>query len=130
VDNPVLPMPGLPELPPPSARPFDGHQAPIIAMSFSHSGKFAVTAAGGFDQIGGRATLLPDNTLRAWDVKTGKEALRARNFRDGIAAAAFSPDGHYAVLAGAGQWIGSIWSPVPEGLLHLWDLHKDQEIRV
>ncbi len=124
------PLPPLPFLPAPSDAAFDGHQAPINAVAFSRDGRFALSAAGGFDQAGNASTLLADNTLRVWDAQSGKEQRRARNFRDGIAAAAFSPDGRFAVLASAGRWTDGFWSPSPDNLLYLWDLEKDEEVTV
>jgi WD40 repeat protein/HEAT repeat protein len=121
------PIPPLPDLPAPSGLAYDGHQAPITAVAFSRDGRSALTAAGGSETVGDKPALFPDNTLRVWDVKTGTEQRRARNFRDGVGAAAFSPDARYAVLAGLGHWDAGVWSPNADGVLHLWDLENDRE---
>jgi WD40 repeat protein/HEAT repeat protein len=128
---PVAPtIPPLPDLPVASGQPFDGHLAPINTIGFSRDGRVALSAAGGFEKVGDKMMPVADNTVRIWDAQTGKEQSRVRNFRDGIAAAAFSPDGRYALLAGAGQWKDGNWSPVADGVIHLWDLQKDEEVRV
>ncbi len=123
-------VPPPPELPP-AKTGFAGHLAPVVAIAFADSATkpFALSAAGGFDATGDKPVPWPDNTVREWDALTGQETLRARNFRDGIRAAAFSPDGNYAVLAGECKWEDGAWSIAANSVLHLWDLQKDAEVR-
>lgn len=56
-----------------------------------------------------------DNTLKLWDMATGREIRTFRGHSSWISAAAFSPDGH-AILSGSG-----------DGTLKLWDIATGRE---
>ncbi|HZY85203.1 MAG TPA: hypothetical protein VFE78_10260, partial [Gemmataceae bacterium] len=108
-------------VPPGDNRPFLGHSSPVRSVAFTRDGKSLLSAAGGVERRDGRAVLASDNSVRVWDAATGKEVRRLRGFANGIACAAFAPDGGRAVLGSAGRWKNG-WQHGPEFDVLLWDL--------
>jgi WD40 repeat protein len=76
---------------------FKGHTQSIWGVGFSPDGHMAVS--GGFD-----------NTVRIWDVPTGKE-LRCLEHADYVMSVAFSPDGR-SVLSGSRDKTLCLWGLV------------------
>ncbi|HMF15480.1 MAG TPA: hypothetical protein VKE94_24370, partial [Gemmataceae bacterium] len=69
----------------------------VHGLDFSPDGRFLATAS-------------EDQTVRVWDVKTGKEVVPSRGHRAAVFSVAFSPDGNRLV---SGSWYtragGKIW---------------------
>ena len=124
------PPPPPPPPPQPGQRPFAGHSAPILGVAFSRDGKLALSGSGGSSEVDGRFSVLPDNSLRVWDARTGQPLRRLRGFRNGIAAVGFSPDGKLALVASAGKVENRTFTPGGDHDLRLWDLDKERELRV
>jgi eukaryotic-like serine/threonine-protein kinase len=86
-----------------------GHEAGVARVVFSPAG----------DRL---ASCSPDDgTVRLWDVRSGKEALRLRCRASG---AAFSPDGRRLATGG-----GDALRPHLPGELVLWGAHDGRELR-
>jgi hypothetical protein len=86
-------------------RRFQGHTQPIRRLSVSPDGRRLLTAG-------------LDNTIRLWDVATGKELRQwPGHSGEAVMSVAFLPDGRRALSAGRDK------------LIRLWDLEKDREIR-
>jgi HEAT repeat protein len=100
---PPPPPPPAPKLAPPSSVPWKGHTAAILALGFDSTGRSLWTASGGLEEKDGKQVPVLDSTLRRWDTATGKEVGRLELNTTGIAAAAFSPTGRLAAVAGCGQ---------------------------
>jgi WD40 repeat protein/tRNA A-37 threonylcarbamoyl transferase component Bud32 len=81
-----------------------GHTKAITGVAFSRDGK---TAASGSSD---------DNTIRLWDLKTGKEVRRIDN-ATGVNEMAFSPDGR------------RLLSSHMDGTLRWWDTDTGKELR-
>ncbi len=58
----------------------DGHHAPVMSVAYSPDGK--TLASGSYD-----------NTIKFWDVKTGKERATLKGHTDAVNSVAYSPDG-------------------------------------
>jgi len=86
------------------SRRCEGHLGSVYAVAFSPDGQRVLS--GGADQ-----------TLRLWDVRTGKEIRRIDTGVGRIWAVAFAPRGRYAVT---GSFDGSV---------RLWDLDRGREAR-
>jgi WD40 repeat protein/HEAT repeat protein len=114
--------PSPPDLPPPSDSPWRGHLARILTLAFTADGRSVLTAAGGVEEKDKKEVLARDSTLRRWDASTGKEKERWPMVESGIGAAAFSPDGRFAAVAGAG--------PSANGDIHLWDLREKRRLHI
>jgi WD40 repeat protein len=90
--------------PPPddSIRRFVGHQSPVKTVSFSPTGRYALSGSGYPDRL--------DCSLRLWDVRTGKEVRRYERHVGAVMSAAFSPpDGRLALSGGADRSL-RLWS--------------------
>jgi WD40 repeat protein len=82
------------------------HAAPVLALAFSPDGKRL--ASGSRDQ-----------TVRVWDVATGRELRRPARDLGEVTGVAFTADGK-TVISG---------SMHPKGGLRAWDLHNGKEVR-
>ena len=81
-------------------------------MSFSRDGRRLLS--GGFDQ-----------TVRLWDVASGKELRRLLGHKDGVTSVAFSSDGRRGVSGGGNYGRnGAVDSTV-----RVWDLESGKELR-
>ena len=56
-----------------------------------------------------------DNTLKVWDLKTGKETYTLEGHKSHVSTVAITPDGHYAV------------SGSDDNTLKVWDLKTGKE---
>lgn len=94
----------------------EGHRSDVHCMALHPDGRRILTGSGewvttSFDQS-------RDDTLRLWDIESGREVRAFRGHFSGVRAAAFSPDGAYA-LSGS-----------EDGTLALWEVSSGQQIRV
>jgi len=97
------------EEPPPKAEPvpevetraglirtFTGHGHWVLSVAFSPDGCYALSGS-------------QDNTLKLWDVNTGREIRTFTGHSDGVQSVAFSPDGRYALSGSQGN-ILKLWA--------------------
>jgi WD40 repeat protein len=71
-----------------------GHQAPVLAVAVSPDGKFALSGSGII--AAGSAPGATDNSVRLWELATGKEICSFGGHEGPVPAVAFSPDGTMA----------------------------------
>ncbi len=81
-----------------------GHTDAIWSVAFSPDGRFALTGS-------------EDNTLRLWDVATGKELRSFSGHTNFVSSVAFSPDGRFAL---SGSW---------DDTVRLWNVSTGKELR-
>jgi WD40 repeat protein len=82
-----------------------GHDGPVRSVAFSPNGELVVSGS-------------EDNSIRVWDVATGKGVKALRGHGSAVRACAFSPDRKHVVSGGDDQRI------------RVWDLEGYQEVRV
>ncbi len=80
------------------------HSGPVNTVSLSPCGTYIVSASF-------------DNTLKLWDVKSGKEIRTFKGHQSSVRAGAFAPDGRTIVSAS------------DDNTLKLWDVKSGKEIR-
>jgi WD40 repeat protein len=108
---PEAPPDGPPTAPPPAVvrakgdtanepREFTGHTSAVESVAVAANGRLAVS--------GGQ-----DDTVRVWDVRTGREVHRLAGHTNAVHAVAFSPDGRL-VLSGSEDLTARLWD-VREG---------------
>ncbi len=89
---------------------FQGHSGCINSIGFSPDGTVLVTASGeahvGEPLPDGGSKKSRDNTVRLWDVATGRQLAEIKH-RTSLKSASFSPDGEYLLTS---EW----------HLVHLW----------
>jgi RNA polymerase sigma factor (sigma-70 family) len=78
----------------------------IVPLVFSPDGKVLASAA-------------PDDSVRLWDIETGKERLKLSGYRLAASCLAFSPDGKAILAGGPGQEKGSFYA---------WDASSGKEL--
>ncbi len=81
-----------------------GHTAPVESVAFSPDGKYIISGS-------------QDNTIRLWDVLTGKEIRVFKGHYDDVTSVAFSPDRKF-VLSGS-----------QDNTIRLWDVLTGKKIR-
>jgi WD40 repeat protein len=84
-------------------RAFPGHRGSISSVDFSPDGRLALSGS-------------TDNSLRFWDIASGRE-LRILRHTDPVWSAAFSPDGRTVLSVGDGD------------NLKLWDVDSGRDLR-
>ncbi|MEH2059517.1 MAG: WD40 repeat domain-containing protein [Nostoc sp.] len=80
-----------------------GHNDSVNAVAIAPDGQTAVSAS-------------VDNTLKLWDLETGKEISTLRGHKDSVNTVVITPDGQTAVSASS------------DNTLKLWDLETGKEI--
>jgi WD40 repeat protein len=100
---------------------FTGHTGWVQAVAFSPDGSRFLTGSGG-GMRGPSYVAQGDNSVRLWDVASGKELQRISNADwGGIACAAFLPDGRHILF--------SEWRPFRQDrFLFLWDTQTQKEL--
>jgi WD40 repeat protein/serine/threonine protein kinase/formylglycine-generating enzyme required for sulfatase activity len=110
-------------------RRFDKHLSFVWCVAVSPDGHRALSGAAGVNiNFSGQWVKTETDTIRLWDVMTGKEILRIEDPRGWVRSVAFSPDGRYALVASDDPVIrlrrlpspdpskpGTNLSPVPTG---------------
>ena len=84
-----------------------GHSDRVTSIAFSPDGKTFVSGSA-------------DNTLKLWDVSTGKEIRTFRGHSGDVTSVAFSPDGKIIISGSGGLF---------DNTLKLWDVSTGKEIR-
>ena len=80
-------------------RTFEGHSDWVNSVAFSPDGRYALSGS-------------DDETLKLWEITTGREIRTFERHSDGVTSVAFSPDGRYA-LSGNGDATLKLWEVSP-----------------
>jgi WD40 repeat protein len=99
------------------ARLFRGHTNKIGAVGFTKDGKRAFTVSG-WKFVKGRFERGEDNSVRLWNVATGKPLKRIDGKDGPLHCGALSPDGRLVATGGV------------DGMVRLWDLEAGREVHV
>src|SRR5207248_1581551 len=78
-----------------------GHTDQVFSVVYSQDGKSLASASGNEIESG-------DNTIRLWDVKTGKELATFKGHRSAVLSVVYNPDGKSLASASADKTI-KLW---------------------
>jgi WD40 repeat protein len=97
---------------------FEGHNVTVNSVCFSPDGRYILSGSGNFWSLEG-STLLPpkDNSIRFWNIESGKEIKRFEGHTKEVTSVCFSPDGRYALS-------GSV-----DETIRFWEIKTGKEIR-
>jgi WD40 repeat protein/tetratricopeptide (TPR) repeat protein len=95
-------------------RRFTGHEAAVISVAVAPDGRYIVSGSGGV--WANKDWVKIDNTVRLWELATGKEVRRFTGHEYAVSSVAVTPDGKYVV------------SGIDDGV-RLWDLATGKEVR-
>jgi WD40 repeat protein/serine/threonine protein kinase len=106
-----------------SVRVLSGHTGHIRAVAFTHDGRFALSAAGTNPF---RKGAVPDNTVRIWDLNSGRCVRILRGHATGVQDIAVTPDGEYLLsVSGAYERSGAI-----DNTLRIWHIARGTCVQV
>jgi WD40 repeat protein len=94
-------------------RRMKGHRGAITALALSKDQRFALSAG-------------KDNTIRMWDLATGKEVRSFKGNSDPVSCLAISPDNRFVLSGSGGTWLPR---RRPGTALRLWDVETGQDLR-
>ncbi len=92
------------------SKSLEGHRRPVNAVAFSSDGRRAFSGSG-YDWelvFGEGESARPDNTVRVWDLASGKELAKFEGHSRGVISLAVSSDGRYAVSTSADKTV-RVW---------------------
>jgi WD40 repeat protein/serine/threonine protein kinase len=104
VPDPAALQPGPPAQAEGPVRELRGHTGWVISVALSPDGRQALSGS-------------HDRTMRLWDVRTGREVHRFKDFGEWVEAVAFSPDGRQAL------------SGCADHTMRLWEVATGQELK-
>ena len=81
-----------------------GHSRLVTSVAFSPDGRYALSGSW-------------DETIRLWEVSTGREVRTLKGHSGWVTSVAFSPDGRYAL---SGSW---------DETIRLWEVSTGREVR-
>ncbi len=84
---------------------FSGHRRAANVLTICKDSKRCISGSGDDFVMPGPEFGKPDNTVRLWDLESGKEIALFRGHSGPILCLAVSPDGHFAVSAGADKTV-------------------------
>jgi dipeptidyl aminopeptidase/acylaminoacyl peptidase len=93
-------------------RQLRGHEGGVHSAAFSRDGRYALSGSGGQHASIGFVPA-EDNTVRLWDVQSGRELLRIVS-PNSVHSVAIPPEGRFVVFAAAHQPVTLV--PLPEEL--------------
>ena len=88
----------------PLVRILEGHTSLVDAVAVTPDGRYAISGSS-------------DNTLKVWDIKSGKEMQTLAGHTGWVYAVAVTPDGSYAISGSS------------DNTLKVWDIESGYEIR-
>lgn len=104
-----------------SYRAFAGHEAPVFSVAFSRDGRRAISGSGpgsGPGSASDKSGKAADNSVRIWDMETGKQVHKLDGHTRSVWSVALTPDGLRALSGGDDQ------------TMRLWDAETGKELRV
>jgi WD40 repeat protein len=87
----------------------------VLAAAFSPDGKTLATPTWVVESVGGR-NVVKDQSVKLWDVATGKQQATLKGHTDEVCSLTFSPDGRALAFGGK------------DGTIKLWDVARDREL--
>lgn len=110
-------------------RSFGEHPGAVWTVAISPDGLYGLSG-NGRPRLVQAEPILTDNTIRLWDLKTGRELRRFSGHTDAITSAVFSPNGEYILSASADKSL-MLWQTASGALVRAFDTrHTDAVLSV
>ena len=108
-----------------AVRTLQGHSDPVLSVAFSPDGQWAASG-GGFVPLSGDAPFgRRDNTLRLWEVDSGRLLRGFEGHSGAVNAVAFSPDGSH-LLSGSSDRTVKLWDVATGQIIRNFEQHTDK----
>lgn len=106
--------------PPPPPDVWDGHTNHVRCVAFTDDGQFVISVSG--DLWRNKKGRKPDNSIRVWDARTGKQLHALKDFKEALDSLCISPGGRFASFTYGSYWQGDKYVRSKDNNIYLLDI--------
>jgi WD40 repeat protein len=113
---------------PPTPEVWDGHTSDVRGVAFTDDGRFVVSVSGDVTVTTEGARKPPDNSIRLWDARRGKQIHSVEGFSEALDGVSVSPGGRFAIFGCGGHWEDGKWTDARDHHIRMMDLQEKKYV--